>query len=61
MLTEQVNSCCSSAHNLDIVRRELESAQDENRQLRLLVDDLERFQRLVWALLGARILPEKKR
>ena len=54
--------CCTSAHNLEIVREQLKRAEDENRQLRLLVTDLERFQRLVWLLAGDKVNPpERKR
>ena len=61
MNEEPETTCCTSAHNLVIVRRELETVRDENRQLRRLVGDLEKFQRLVWTLLGERVLPEKTR
>lgn len=49
--------CCTAAHNLEIVRAQLVRAEDEIRQLRRLVDDLERFQRLVWLLAGDKIAP----
>ena len=54
--------CCTAAHNLEIVRERLARVEDENRQLRMLVTDLERFQRLVWVLVGDRVNPpERKR
>ena len=54
-MSDTPKPCCSSAHNLQIVREQVSRLEDENRQLRLLVRDLEWFQRLVWLLAGDRI------
>ena len=56
-----MSECCTSAHNLEIVREQLERVEDENRQLRVLVADLERFQRLVWLLAGDKVNPADRK
>lgn len=42
--------CCSSAHNLEIVRRQLESANAELTRLRAEVKELQEFKRIVYLL-----------
>ena len=55
-MTDEVKApCCSCSHNLDIVRRQLNEAEHTIRQLRRTVDDLEKFQRLVWILVDAQM------
>lgn len=47
--------CCTSAHNLEIVRRDLDTALKENRVLRQRVAELEAFKRLAYKLAGEKL------
>ena len=48
-------TCCSAAHNIEIVRRELDDALKELRTLRERVKELEAFKRLAYRLAGEQL------
>jgi hypothetical protein len=47
--------CCTSAHNLEIVRRQLYAAEMEIAALNKRVKELEAFKRLAYRLAGEKV------